>query len=67
MGETAGEAEKRQIIDYTGAQDRLGIETDFVKGIKNANTLLVHVYTSKFAISSFGLEPVDRDAGKPAR
>jgi hypothetical protein len=64
---TADQAEKRQVVDYAGAQDRLGIETDFLKGIKNPNTLFLHIHTSRFVVSSIDFDPVGRSTGKAAR
>jgi hypothetical protein len=61
------DAAKGQVIEYEGPQDRLSVETDWVKGLKNANALFLHQHTSKFAISSLELDPVGRDAGKAAR
>jgi hypothetical protein len=61
------DAAKRQVIEYEGPQDRLSVETDWVKGLKNANALFLHQHTSKFAISSLELDPVGRDVGKPVR
>jgi hypothetical protein len=61
------EGEHRQIVNYTGPQDRVSIETDYVKGIKNTKALLLHQHTSKFAISAIALDPIGRDGGKASR
>lgn len=61
------DGEKRQVVNYTGPQDHLSFEKDWVKGIRNEKALFLHLNTAKFAISTFALDPVGRDAGKPAR
>jgi hypothetical protein len=62
------EADPREVLKYTGPQDGLDIETDFIKGIRNTKALFLHQHGSaKFAVSAVSLDPVGRDAGKPTR
>lgn len=60
-----------EVLKYTGPQDGLGIETDFIKGMRNSNALFLHQHgTAKFEITAVALNPVGRDAGNsppPAR
>jgi hypothetical protein len=63
---TPDDKEPRQFMSYTGAQDRLSVETDWVK-LRNKKVLFLHKHTSKYAISEVTLEPIGKDAGKPTR
>jgi hypothetical protein len=59
--------DKHEILKYTGPQDGLDIETDFIKGIRNTKALFLHQHTSRFAVSTITLEPVGREPGKRTR